>query len=64
MKKKDIVKFLTWLRNGTAFCASWFLFLVLIACRISRTEFISAHSLEKMMVLSFCVSSPVFNIFH
>lgn len=29
-RKNEFLKFLTWLRNGTTFCITWFLILILI----------------------------------
>ncbi len=52
MRKKDLIQFFVWMRNGTAFCISWFLLLLVIAHSLSHTESISTLALAKMMLLS------------
>lgn len=51
MKKKDIVKFLVWLRNGFAFCTTWFLILMIARGYLLHVETISVNSLAKMLLL-------------
>lgn len=59
--KKEIGKFFVWLRNGIAFCATWFLILMLIYNRINNIQAVATNSLIKMLlwisggVLIFCV---------
>lgn len=48
-RKKDIIQFLIWMRNGTAFCTSWFLILWLIYNYSLNIEAISTDSLAKLL---------------
>lgn len=52
MKKnnKNIIQFLVWMRNGTAFCTSWFLILWLIYSYYLNIESIPTDSLVEMIV--------------
>ena len=52
MYKKDIYQFLTWMRNGTAFCVTWFLILLLIYNSIFEIQNISTDGLIKLVLLS------------
>lgn len=49
--KKSRKQFFTWMRNGTAFCTTWFLIIWLICCHILNYPSISVHSLTKMLLL-------------
>lgn len=46
---KKITQFFTWLRNGIAFCTSWFLILILIYNSIYNIPNIKTESLVKMI---------------
>lgn len=48
-RKKDIVQFLVWLRNGTAFCTTWFLILLLVYSHFAGIRSISTDSLIKLV---------------
>ncbi len=50
-KKKDVIQFLTWMRNGTAFAVTWMLILVLLYCQMFRYQTIPANDLTKMLLL-------------
>lgn len=47
--KKDMIQFLVWMRNGIAFCTSWFLILWLVYNHCLTIENISTDSLIKMI---------------
>lgn len=49
-RKEDIIQFLTWMRNGTAYAVSWFLILLLIYHKICSHEAISTDGLIKMVI--------------
>lgn len=51
-RKKDLIQFGVQMRNGIAFCTTWFLTLVLIFCCFSKRQTISVNSLFKMLVLT------------
>lgn len=51
--KKDIIGFLVWLRNGTAFCTTWFLVLMLAFSYAFNRGTISVDSLTKMLLFVF-----------
>lgn len=59
--KNDVLQFIVWMRNGTAFCTSWFLFLLLVYNYFCGIQTITTNSLIKMMffvmggVFMFCV---------
>lgn len=48
-RKKDIIQFWVWLRNGTAFCTTWFLMIVLAYHHFLGIEVISTDSLIKLV---------------
>ena len=50
-RKKDVIDFLEWMRNGVAFCTTWFLILVLAYCYLSGVQTVLTTSLIKMIVL-------------
>ncbi len=50
-RKKDIMQFLIWARNGIAFCTTWFLILILAYCHISNKQEIPTSILTKMLLL-------------
>ncbi len=52
-RKKDIIHFGVQMRNGLAFCTTWFLILVLIICYTFNQQTISVNSLAKMLILIF-----------
>lgn len=60
--KKDVIQFLTWMRNGIAFCTSWFLILWLLYNRAYGIENVATDGLIKMIlfvaggVFLFCVT--------
>lgn len=49
--RKEMIRFLTWMRNGTAFCVSWFLVLLLIYNSVYSISTISTGGLIKMVLL-------------
>lgn len=49
--KKDIVQFLVWMRNGVAFCTTWFLIIWLTYCHIFNLQVISVCNLTKLLFL-------------
>lgn len=51
--KQDFLKFLVWQRNGTAFCTTWFLILMLVYNSIYHIPAISTNILIKLILLSF-----------
>lgn len=51
--KEECLKFLVWLRNGTAFCTTWFLILILIYHSVNHIPVISTAVLIKLVLLSF-----------
>jgi len=50
-RKKDMIHFGVQMRNGLAFCTTWFLILVLIVCYIFKQQAVSVNSLAKMLAL-------------
>ena len=62
MRKKDLMTFLVWTRNGIAFCVVWFLVLLLIYNSIFNVQTVLTDTLVKML---FWVIGGVliFNIF-
>ena len=50
--KEELQKFLVWMRNGTAFCTTWFLILILAFSSIFHVAAISANILIRMVLLS------------
>ena len=52
MRKKDLVQFLVWWRNGSAFCISWFLVLWVLFNSCYGVSAISTEKLMEMIVLS------------
>lgn len=67
-RKKNLVQFLVWMRNGTAFCVTWILILVLLFCRFSDRQMLSTDWLTKMVlfvaggVFLFCLAFTKFVI--
>lgn len=51
--KQQLSQFLTWLRNGTCFCFTWFLLLLTLLYLYYGNEAISTMGLLKLFVLSF-----------
>ena len=47
-RKGDIIRFFVWMRNGVAFCTTWFLILVLAYNYICGNPTISTEGLIKM----------------
>lgn len=60
--KKELIRFGVWLRNGTAFCTTWFLILSLAYSHIRKQPEISVDSLTKMLVLTIG-GVLIFNLF-
>lgn len=61
-KKEELKKFLTWLRNGTSFCFTWFLILILAYHSYYDIPAVSTKRLAQ--VLFFCIGGAlVFNLF-
>ena len=50
-RKKDIIQFFVWMRNGIAFCTTWFLVLTLAYNYICGNQAISTVGLTKMVFL-------------
>lgn len=50
-RKKDLIQFFVWMRNGTSFCIAWFLILMLLFCATYRKESISTEVLGKLVLL-------------
>ena len=48
--RKDIKQFFTWMRNGIAFCTSWFLILELIYNYVYNIPTVSTESLIEMVL--------------
>lgn len=48
--KKNIAQFFVWMRNGIAFCVTWFLMLMLITNYIFHIESVSTNTLIKMVL--------------
>lgn len=51
-RKKDWIQFFTWLRNGSAFCISWFLILWLLYNSVHGIETIKTIHLVKLVAVS------------
>ena len=51
--KSSILQFFRWLRNGTAFCTTWFLILILIFNTVCGIETITTDTLIQLFILSF-----------
>lgn len=49
--KENVLLFLVWIRNGTAFCTTWFLILLLIYSYFFNYQTISTKNLSKMLLL-------------
>ena len=49
-RKKDMIQFLEWMRNGIAFCTTWILILVLAYCYFSGIQSILTIGLIKMVL--------------
>lgn len=50
--KEELLKFLAWMRNGTAFCTTWFLILMLIYNSIYNIPAISTNMLIRLIFFS------------
>lgn len=50
--KKDLIHFFVWMRNGTAFCTTWFLILLLLYNSIYHIPTVSTTGLLKLVLLS------------
>lgn len=50
-RKRDIIQFLVCMRNGSAFCITWLLILLLIYSYIYNRQTISINILTKMLLL-------------
>ncbi len=48
--KRELFHFLIWMRNGIAFCTTWFLILGLLYCHIFNRQTISVDSLTKLLL--------------
>lgn len=48
--EKDIIHFLTWMRNGIAYATTWFLILILLYNKLHNHQAISTDSLIKMVL--------------
>lgn len=50
--KEEVLKFLVWMRNGTAFCTTWFLIIMLVYNSVYNIPVISTNTLIKLILLS------------
>lgn len=50
--KQQLSQFYTWLRNGTCFCFTWFLLLLLIFNGVLQRDTLSTSGLWKLFLLS------------
>ena len=48
--RKDIIHFLTWMRNGIAYATTWFLILILLYNKLHNNQAISTDSLIKIVL--------------
>ena len=48
-RKKDIIQFLAWMRNGITFVTTWFLILILMYNHFFHIQTISTSSLTKLV---------------
>ena len=51
-RKKDWIQFLVWMRNGSAFCISWFLILWLLYNSVYGIKVIQTTQLVKLVAVS------------
>lgn len=49
--KSEFIRFAVWIRNGVAFCTTWFLILILAYNYIFNIQNISTNDLTKVMLL-------------
>lgn len=49
-RKKDVIQFMEWMRNGIAFCTTWFLILVLAFSYFGGIQSILTDTLIKMVL--------------
>lgn len=49
--KSEVIRFAVWMRNGVAFCTTWFLILILAYNYIFNIKNISTKSLMKVVLL-------------
>lgn len=49
--KSEIIRFAVWMRNGVAFCTTWFLILILVYNYIFNIQNISTNGLMKVVLL-------------
>lgn len=49
--KSEVLRFAVWMRNGVAFCTTWFLILILAYHYVFDIQNISTNSLTKVMLL-------------
>lgn len=49
--KSEVIRFAVWMRNGIAFCTTWFLFLILVYNYIFNIQNISTNHLMKLVLL-------------
>ena len=63
--KEDFIKFLVWMRNGTAFCTIWFLILMLVYNSIYNISlqhfFIKAYKVKIYYHISFTICNILRN---
>lgn len=51
-RKTELLKFLVWMRNGTAFCTTWFLILILVFNSMFDIPSVSTNKLINLILLS------------
>lgn len=49
--KSEVIRFAVWMRNGIAFCTTWFLFLILVYNYIFKIQNISTNHLMKLVLI-------------
>lgn len=50
MRKRDLMIFLKWTKNGSAFCTAWFLILLLVYSSVFKIEVVSTERLVNMVL--------------
>ena len=58
-RKQDLLRCLTWLRNGICFCFTWLALLALILCRIRQIPYMSVDRLL-LLLLFVCGGTVLF----
>ncbi|MBQ8568519.1 MAG: hypothetical protein IJ446_04805 [Oscillospiraceae bacterium] len=48
--KKELIKFLAWTRNGTAFCTTWLLILIVLTSPLSQSDMLSKAFIGELIL--------------